>query len=236
VLTQREKRDGLAKLTTLVASKGDPRRAASAQRDKGSSKRFLAVRVPLLRSIALEDFHIEDRSTAERLEFWDYVWRRSPYYEVMSVPLLYYYAKGTRIEPKTFDVVRHWIDRVDDWGHCDTLSGVYSFLNHNDRRTVMPFLRRLNRSDNLWCVRAALVSLIHYSGRNAAYLPPGEVFPLLEPHLANSNRYIANALGWVLREMRRKYRDEVDAYVSRNAGRLSRIALAKAKLTRFAPG
>ncbi|MGO9449467.1 MAG: DNA alkylation repair protein [Candidatus Binataceae bacterium] len=230
-MTLREKKDRLAKLTALVASKGNAPRAASAQRDKGSKKRFLAVRVPALRSIALKDFAMKELAAADRLKLWDYVWRQSQYYEVMSVPLCYYYAKGTRIEPETFDVVCHWIDRVDDWGHCDGLSGIYSFLNHNDKRKVMPFLRQLNESDNRWRVRASVVSLIHYSGRNAAYLSPDEVFPLLEPHLANSDKYIANAVGWVLREMRRDYADEIDAYVLKNAGRLSRIALSKARLT-----
>jgi|SRR5208282_1626983 len=233
-MTPREKNYRLAKLTALVASNGNALRAASAQRDKGSTKRFFAVRLPELRSIALKDFAMKDLTAADRLEFWDYVWRHSQYYEVMSVPLCYYYAKGTRIEPETFDVVCRWIDRVDDWGHCDGLSGIYSFLNHNDQRKVMPFLRRLNKSNDRWRVRASVVSLIHYSGRNAAYLSPDEIFPFLDPHLANSDRYIANAVGWVLREMRRDYRSEIDAYVSKNAGRLSRIALSKARLTHLA--
>ncbi len=179
---------------------------------------------------------MKDLTAADRLQFWDYVWRHSQYYEVMSVPLCYYYAQGTHIEPETFDVVCHWIDRVDDWGHCDGLAGIYSFLNHNHKRKVMPFLRRLNKSGNRWRVRASVVSLIHYSGKNAAYLSPDEIFPLLDPHLANSDKFIANAVGWVLREMRRDYLNEIDAYVSKNAGRLSRVALNKARLRRLARG
>ncbi len=229
-----EKKERLAKLTALVASRGNPLRAASAQRDKGSTKLFLAVRVPELRSIALKDFAMKDLTAVDRLEFWDYVWRHSQYYEVTLVPLIYYYAKRTRIEPETFDVVCRWIDRVDDWGHCDGLSGIYSFLNQNNKQKVMPFLRRLNQSDNRWRVRASVVSLIHYSGKNAAYLSPNEIFPFLDPHLANSDKYIANAAGWVLREMRRDYPNEIDAYVSKNAGRLSRIALSKARLMHLA--
>jgi 3-methyladenine DNA glycosylase AlkD len=226
-----EKNRYLDALTTLLVAKGNPQRAVGAQRDKGSAKTFLAIRVPVLREVALKTFALKELTPANRLEVWDHVWQRSPHYEVMSVPLMHYYAQGLRIDTAVFPVMSSWIDRIDDWGHCDGFAGCLSFLNHNRPRDVMPYLRKLNRAkDDIWRIRASIVALVHYSGKNAVYLAPDDVMPFLDPHLEHKDKYVANAIGWILREMRHVHRAAIDNYVSANRNRLSRTALAKAKL------
>ena len=228
-MTDADKARYLAELTALLVAQGQPRRAAAAQGDKGSAKTFLAIRVPVLRDIALRGFALPGLTPPARLEVWDHIWRTSPHYEVMSVPLLVYLAQGRKIDPAAFGVIRHWIDRVDDWGHCDNLSGVLSFLNHADKDAVMPYLEALGRSGDIWRVRASMVSLIHYSGKNAVYLTPAEVLPFLDPHLAHPDKYVANAVGWVLREMNHAYPAEIGGYVRANRDRLTGTALRKAR-------
>lgn len=219
----------LERLTALLRSYGEPRRAAAAQRDKGSKYEFLAIRVPVLRRVATREFALEGADADRKLAIYDYIWTHSNVYEAMSIPLLYYRAKGRRIEDPAFATIRNWIDRVDDWGHCDDLSAIYSYCNHNQPAVVFPFLRELNKSRDVWRIRASIASLVHYTGKNAVYLKPDKVLPMLDRHLENNDKYVANAVGWVLREMRRRYPSQVDRYAADNAQRLSGLARRKAR-------
>ncbi|MEN2712565.1 DNA alkylation repair protein [Sphingomonas sp. NPDC092331] len=230
VMEPRDAADCLARLTRLLEAEGEPRRAAAAQRDKGSRYHFLAIRVPVLRRIALSDFDLSHHTPDARLRIFDYIWTHSEEYEVLSVPLLYYRNKGLAIRPEDFEVIRGWVGRVDDWGHCDDLSAIYSYCNHNWPERVMPFLRRLNGEDDIWSIRTSIVALVHYSGKNAVYLRPDQVFPFLDPHLGNRNNFIANAVGWVLREMHNIYPREIEDYIRENAANISSVARRKARL------
>lgn len=211
-----------------MEAKGQPSRTAAAQRDKGSRYRFLAIRVPVLRRVALSEFDLSRYAADHRLRIFDYIWRQSNEYEILSIPLLYYRNKALKIRPEDFAVIRNWIDRVDDWGHCDDLAAIYSFCCHNWPELVLPFLHKLNGESNLWAIRASIVALVHYSGKNAVYLSPEQVMPLLDPHLVNREKYIANAVGWILREMHKVYPREIEAYVAANAAAISSIARRKA--------
>lgn len=220
----------LKRLVALLRSHGEPRRAAAAQRDKGSRYTFFAIRVPVLRRVATTDFALRELTAAQRLEVHDYIWKNTDVYEAMSIPLLYYRHQGRRIDDQAFDTIRRWIARIDNWGHCDDLAVVYSYCNHNRPERVTPFLRKLNASDDIWRIRTSLAALVHYSGKNAVYLTPDMVFPMLDPHLANENKYVANAVGWVLREMRRGFAKDVDGYVRTRGCMLSNAARKKAGL------
>jgi 3-methyladenine DNA glycosylase AlkD len=220
----------LRALTARVRALGNPRRAAAAQRDKGSRFEFAAVRVPVLRNLAVKDFAMTELDSAARLAVWDHIWRKSDVYEVLSAPLLHYRHLGLKIERRAFAVIRHWIDKIDDWGHCDDFAAIIANLNHNHKAEVFPYLVTLNRAAGIWRVRTSIAALVHYSGKNAVYLAPDEVFPLLDRHLGADNKYVANAVGWVLREMSHAYPAEIRRYVKVNAGKISSVALRKAAL------
>ncbi len=222
----------LSELTAMIRARGNPRYGAAVKLDRGSSLEFLGVDVPACRNVALREFRLSGLTPEETLSVYDYIWRNSPYSEVMAIPLMHYYAQGLEIDADAFETIQHWVHRLDNWAHCDGLAGVVSYLNHRDRVRVMPYLAELNRSGELWRMRTSIVALIHYSGKNAAYLAPDDVFPLLNPHLDDSNKHIANAVGWVLREMGHHYPTEVAAYVAANAAQISATALRKAKMMR----
>jgi 3-methyladenine DNA glycosylase AlkD len=221
----------LRALTARVGVLGNPRRAEAAQRDKGSRFEFAAVGVPALRNLAVRDFAMKELDNDALLVVWDYIWRKSDVYEVLSVPLLHYRHLGLKIERQAFSVIRNWIDKIDDWGHCDDFAAIIANLNHNRKAEVFPYLVTLNRADGIWRVRTSIAALVHYSGKNAVYLKPEEVFPLLDRHLgAHNKKYVANAVGWVLREMSHAYPTEIRRYVNANAGKISAVALRKAAL------
>jgi 3-methyladenine DNA glycosylase AlkD len=59
----------------------------------------------------------------------------------------------------------------------------------------------------------SLVSLVHYSGKNAVFLPPDEVLPLVTNCLGDPRHHVQTAVGWVLREMGQIFPDELAEYL-----------------------
>jgi 3-methyladenine DNA glycosylase AlkD len=225
MLSKNQLENYLAELTNLLIPLGSPRRSLSAKSDKNSRLEFLAIRVPVLKKVATKDFTLPHLNESSKLEVWDFIWQHSPYFEVMAVPLFYYRCKGLRLEPALFEVVKHWISRVENWGHCDEFSYILSCLTELEPKKLLPFLLELNTSHNTWQIRASIISTVHYAGKNSVYLPPNVVFSLLENHLSHRDKYVAKAVGWVLREMRRKYPQEVEEFVKENIDDLSAVAL-----------
>ena len=76
--------------------------------------------------------------------------------------------------------------------------------------------------------RISIVSLVHYSGKNAVFLPPDKVLPLVSKCLGDVRHYVQTAVGWVLREMGQVYPDEVGSYLETHAPAMSAPAFSRA--------
>jgi 3-methyladenine DNA glycosylase AlkD len=133
-----------------------------------------------------------------------------------------------RASPGLWPVVRGWSARVDNWCHSDALSALYSRLLESNLAEVHPQLVFWNRAEGEWLRRISLVSLIHYTGKNAVFLPPEKVLPLVSNCLDDQRHYVQMAVGWVLREMGHVYVSEITQYLEAHAARLSAPAFARA--------
>ncbi len=224
-MTKLELETYLVLLTDSLRALGSPKRSQAAKDDKNSSLEFLAVRVPILKQAATKDFSLAQLNEGQRLEVWDFIWRNSPYYEVMAVALFHYRCQGLKVTPTAFATIKDWIERVENWGHCDEFSYILSCLAEREPKQVLPYLIELNNSSNIWKIRTSIVSTVHYTGKNSVYLSPEDVFPLLLSHVAHKNKYITKAISWVLREMRRKYPVQVEEFVMANSDDLSATVL-----------
>jgi 3-methyladenine DNA glycosylase AlkD len=85
-----------------------------------------------------------------------------------------------------------------------------------------------NQSKEEWLRRISLVSLIHYTGKNAVYLPLKKVLPLVSNCLDDERYYVQTAVGWVLREMGNVYPKEVMKYLESHIEKLSSVAFTRA--------
>ena len=94
--------------------------------------------------------------------------------------------------------MQRWVRRVENWCHSDCLSGLYSRLLEADPDSVLPVLRRWNANDALWPRRVSIVSLIHYTGKNAVFLGPDTVLPMIDNCVDDDRYYMQKAVGWVL--------------------------------------
>ena len=208
---------------------GDSHRGAAVARDRGSSLEHLGIRVPILRRRVHEGFSFYGLPEDETLLIWDHLWRTSLYGDVLFAALEYYTPLARkRVSPALWPVVRDWHRRVDNWCHCDGLSTLYSWILASKPDEVYPQLETWNRSGDQWLRRISIVSLIHYSGKNAVFMPLDLVLPLVTRCLEDERDYVQRAVGWVLRETGQAYPDEVRAYLEEHVATISAVAFSRA--------
>lgn len=199
------------------------------RKDRGSELEHLGIRFPALRKRVKQGFSFYDPPEGQVLEVWDALWRSSPYGDVLFAALEYHTPIVRRhVSPGVWPVVRHWSDRVDNWCHSDLLSGLYSRVLQRYPDDVFPQIHTWNTAEGEWLRRISVISLVHYSGQNAVFLPPKEVLPLVSNCLGDARHYVQTAVGWVLREMGQVYPDEIAGYLETHASAMSAPAFSRA--------
>ena len=215
-------------VAALVAI-GNPRRGEAIRLDRGSELQYLGTGFPALRARVKQGFSFSNLPDAEALAIWDALWRSSPYGDVLFAALeALAPIVRKRVPPALWSTVRHWSDRVDNWCHSDALSGIYSRVVEAQFEAVYPQLQAWNASPSEWLRRISLTSLIHYSGKNAVFLAPEQMLPLVENCVADQRKYVELAVGWVLRELGHVHPDEVTAFLERRAASMGSRAFARA--------
>ena len=208
---------------------GDPTFGKAVQQDRGSQLKHLGIKFPALRRRVRQGFSFYDLPEEQVLEIWDALWHTSPYGDVLFAALEFYTPiVKKKVNPDLWQVVRQWSERVDNWCHSDGLSAIYSRILESDPAEVYPQLIAWNQAEGEWLRRMSLVSLIHYSGKHAVFLPPKKVLPLVSNCLDDQRYYVQTAVGWVLREMGNVYNNEITKYLEAHAQRLSTPAFLRA--------
>ena len=208
---------------------GSPSLGRHMAKDRGSSLKYVGIRVTALRQRVKQGFSFYDLDPATVLAVWDDLWMGSEWGDVLFAAQEYYGPLvRKRVDDAYWPVMKRWIGRVDNWCHADGLSGTYSRLLEADPEAVMPVLERWNKDEALWPRRVSIVSLIHYTGKNAVFLTPDEVLPLVDRCAEDRRQPMQKAVGWVLREMWRAYPEEIEGYLRDNAGRIAPSAFTRA--------
>ena len=208
---------------------GDPARGVAIQKDRGSQLKHLGISFPNLRKRVKQGFSFYDLPENEILEIWDALWKNSKYGDVLFAALEFYIPIVKKQVPSNlWKVTSQWIERVDNWCHCDNLCNIYSRILESQFSDVYPKLKVWNQAESQWKRRASLVSLIHYSGKNAVFLNPQKVLPLVSNCLSDERYYVQTAVGWVLREMGHVYKNEIGKYIETNIQTLSAPAFSRA--------
>ena len=207
---------------------GNPRLGAAIAKDRRSSIKHLGIPFPALRKRLKEGFSFYDLPEEKVLAIWDRLWRTSPYGDVLFAAIEYYAPRVKKeVSPRLWPVMREWPARVDNWCHSDGLSSLYSWILASDPPAVYAQLVKWNRADDEWLRRISLVSLIHYSGKNAVFVPLDRALPLVTRCLRDEREYVQNAVGWVLREMGHAYPEAVRAYIEENITTISAVAFGR---------
>lgn len=216
----------VAKALTAI---GNPSFGKAVHKDRGSSLKHLGIKFPDLRRRVKQGFSFYTLPEEQVLEVWDALWQTSPYGDVLFAALEYYLPIVKKQVPlNLWTVIRGWTPRIDNWCHSDGLSAIYSRILESNPKEVYPQLLEWNQSKNEWLRRISLVSLIHYSGKNAVFMPPKKVLPLVSNCLDDHRYYVQTAVGWVLREMGNVYNNEIIKYLEAHAEKMSSVAFSRA--------
>lgn len=208
---------------------GNPRLGEAIRRDRGSQLEHFGIPVPVLRARVKQGFSFSARTPEEVLAIWDSLWRSSPYGDVLFAALEHLAPiVRKRVPPGLWPVVCPWSERVDNWCHSDMLAGIYSRILQAHFDDVYPQLQAWNAAPGLWLRRLSLTSLIHYTGKNAVFLPAHRMLPLIENCVDDHRPYVELAVGWVLREAGQVHPEPVTAFLERHAARMSARAFARA--------
>ena len=169
----------------------------------GATER-LGVRIALLRSAVKAGYSFYHESAPEILAVWDYVWRNSRCYEVMTRPL-YYYQNTVDLAKSELETVTRWIERCDRWELSDDLSKIYARAVENSPEVMTPILKVWNGSDNPWKRRQSVVGLIECARKRKRFLPCPELIAFVEPLLTDQDYYVQRGVAWTLREIYNVY-------------------------------
>ena len=215
---------------------GNPAFGEAVRQDRGSQLEHLGLTFPDLRRRVRQGFSFYKLPEAQVLEVWDALWTTSPYGDVLFAALEFYAPVVRKhVNPGLWPVVRQWSGRVDNWCHSDGLSAMYSRILESRLAEVYPQIVSWNIAEGEWLRRISLVSLIHYSGKNAVFLPLKKVLPLVSNCLDDQRHHVQMAVGWVLREMGHVYGREVTKYLEAHAERMSTSAFSRAIERRSSP-
>jgi 3-methyladenine DNA glycosylase AlkD len=209
---------------------GNPRRGEAVQRDRGSALQHLGIGFPALRARVKQGFSFSKRPASEVLAVWDALWQRSPVGDVLFSALARYEpVVRKQVPPGLWLVLRGWHRRVDNWCHADMLAGLYSRMLQAQFDEVYPQLQAWNAAPGEWQRRLSITSLVHYTGKNAVFLAPDAMLPLLAACVGDPRPSVQMALGWVLRELGRVYPREAAVFLQQHGPRMIAKARARAQ-------
>jgi 3-methyladenine DNA glycosylase AlkD len=216
---------------------GNPRRGEAVRLDRGSQLEHLGIGFPALRARVKQGFSFSRRPFEDQLPIWHALWQQSAVGDVLFAALAFLEpAVRKQLPPTLWPLLVQWPARVDNWCHADMLANVNSFVLQAQPAEVLPqLLAWSQRPGAEWQRRIALASLIHYSGRNAVFLPPAQMLPVLAAAVGDARPSVQLALGWVLREIDRQHPAVVDAFLAEHAGRIGAAARRRALEKRAKP-
>ncbi|MBI5369858.1 DNA alkylation repair protein [Candidatus Uhrbacteria bacterium] len=181
-----------------------------------------------LKSRIKHSFSFSKQPETEQWKIWNFIFRNSHQHEAQMAALRFAEDRVQTNGKREWNVVRGWVDFIDNWAHSDVLSKIYSFLLEQHPDLVLPQLKKWNHSFNPWKQRASLVSLIYYASPKRKTPSVKTVLEFVEPLIKSRDKYVAKAVGWTLRESYNVYPKETLAFIRLHVRDLSADAFSYA--------
>lgn len=206
----------------VLSAIGDPVRAEGLARffktgpgEYAEGDRFRGIPVPVLRRIAgtFQNLPLEE---AERL-------LASPFHEDRLLALLVlmkiYARGGDAARRKVYTLYLRNTSRINNWDLVDLSAPhiVGAFLEGKDKKT----LERLARSKSLWDRRIAILATFHFIRRGAF----DDTLRIARLLLTDPEDLIQKAVGWMLREVGKRNREALEAFLDAHCTRMPRTML-----------
>jgi 3-methyladenine DNA glycosylase AlkD len=215
-------RSTLAQIRRDLRSLADPDRAATLQwflktgpGEYGEGDRCLGVRVPAIRGVARAS---RDLSFADTLTLLQSEWHEERF--LALVLLVDAYARGTPEEQKKiFDAYLANTSYINNWDLVDLSAA--AIVGAHLERNPLARLDKLIRSSNLWERRIGVVATHHFIRQNEF----GPTLHVAAQLLTDAHDLIHKAVGWMLREVGKRDRSVLEAFLRQHHHRMPRTML-----------
>ncbi len=185
--------------------------------------KIYGVRIPIVRAIARKYFQkIKNWEKKKIFSLCEKLLKKD--YDVYrTIAFDWIYKIKQKFVKKDYDLFEGWVKKyVTNWAACD------DFCTHSfgylvtENPELLPKLRTMAKSKNLWERRAAAVTLIHPVKRKKHL---DKVFEMAKILLKDEEDMVRKGYGWMLKEAANHYQKEVFNFVMKNKKEMPRTAL-----------
>jgi 3-methyladenine DNA glycosylase AlkD len=187
-------------------------------------------KTPSQRKVFKHGYSFSGLPTSRQLIIWDYIWNNSsePWVGTQSFFYLESRMKNKEFLLDSWETIKNWQKRVDNWGSCDALAKIYTKILELIPDEVLVQLEKWNKSKNLWDRRQSIVSLLYFSRTKKEVLPYDTLIKFIDKLLDDKEYYVQKAVGWSLKELYQVYPKETLKYLEKNIKRISATAFSPA--------
>lgn len=182
------------------------------------------------RKLFKQKYSFSNKDSFEQLNIWDYIWNNSSDFWTKSQSYFFceYQIKNKDFLTYSWNIIKHWQKKVDNWGHCDGLSKIYTKILELIPEEVLMQLKLWNKSENQWDKRQSLVSLLYFSRTKKTILKFKTIIYFINNLLIDKEYYVQKAVGWSLKELYNVYPKETLNFLEENIKNISSIAFSPA--------
>lgn len=218
----------------MIASRleGDLRRVGTAERARRqraylkSDLEFAGATVPQARAVAREFWRSRKAlDRPELLTLASVLWQTRLYErKAVAVELLTRFAR--RLSAEDLRLVERFVRQARTWALVDPLAGHVAGDVVTRCPESLEVLDDWAVDDDFWVRRAALLALLHPLRESRSQFNRFSMFA--DRMLEDKEFFVRKAIGWVLRDISRKWPTLVASWVEPRAGRMSGVTIREA--------
>lgn len=188
----------------------------------------LGVRSGTVRDIANSFFksHLKDKNKDEVLSIVEYFLKNGQFFEEKLVGLVWIRKILKKLEREDLKILESYLYKyIENWAHCDDFcTGILG-------KILIKYIEEINlankwvKDQNRWARRAAYVSLIPIAKSTDAGNHLNFILELSKNILKEKDDLVRKGSGWLLRELSKKFPNEVFHFIVENKKSLPRITL-----------
>jgi 3-methyladenine DNA glycosylase AlkD len=222
----------VAALQAQLAASANPAQAPAMQAYMKSAMPFLGLATPARRQVVAAFVVAHPLADSETLKATAMaLWRSATHRELRyaALDLLRITRHKRWLDFSWLPLLQEMLVSSPWWDHNDEISGLaLGVLLQRHPAQMKPVLRAWAHGDNLWLRRAAMLAQRSLKTGFDAVLLYDCILPSLPPYAQANEFFIRKGMGWALRERSYDAPDEVQAFCSEYAGRLSPLTVREA--------
>jgi len=222
----------LTEITSVLraGAEGDKKaKYADLKKYIGTNYDFIGLSSPRQRALFKTGYSFSHLPVNEQLKIWDGLWQQSDLYEVLSQCLYFVEKYIKKLDPEElWNITQHWVRKIDNWAHSDTLSSTYAYLMEQFPDVIYAQYKIWNTSANPWERRQSVVGMLLYSKARTKFLTVNKMLKLVAPLLLDEDYFVQKGVGWALREIGNVYPEDTMKFLQKHCGIITPVAFTSA--------